>query len=39
VRFGGFLGDYRIEAADGGAAEVTLAEAGVVDVTGELALR
>ena len=33
VRFGGFLGDYRIETADGGgAADVTLAEAGAVDV-------
>jgi endo-1,4-beta-xylanase len=34
VRFGGFLGDYRIEMADGGGvAEVTLAEAGAVGVT------
>lgn len=36
VRFGGFLGDYRIEAADGDAAEVTLDEPGTVDVSAVL---
>ncbi|WP_275004171.1 endo-1,4-beta-xylanase [Promicromonospora iranensis] len=38
VRFGGFLGDYRIEAADGeaGAAEVTLEVPGALDVSAEL---
>jgi GH35 family endo-1,4-beta-xylanase len=37
VRFAGFLGDYRIEAADGGgAAEVTLNDAGSMDVSAVL---
>jgi GH35 family endo-1,4-beta-xylanase len=38
VRFGGFLGDYRIEAADGeaGAAQVTLEVPGALDVSAEL---
>jgi GH35 family endo-1,4-beta-xylanase len=33
VRFTGFLGDYRIEAADGAAAEVTLPAAGATNLT------
>jgi len=40
VRFGGFLGGYRIEAADGGGvAEVTLDAPGAVDVTAVLSGR
>lgn len=39
VRFGGFLGDYRIEAADVGAAEVTLDAPGPADVSAVLSGR